>query len=102
MRTSSQHAQCLRTCFRPVLALVQPNRFGNLLADGKDRVQRRHRLLKDHGQIRAAQLAHGGFAGLRQIQHTAVAPMEMHLAADDAPATMLNQPHDGQRRDRFA
>jgi hypothetical protein len=28
--------------------------------------------------------------------------MELHLAADDASAAVLNQSHDGQRRDRFA
>ena len=40
--------------------------------------------------------------GLRQVQHLAVSPMKLHLPADNAAAPMLNQPHDGQRRNRLA
>jgi hypothetical protein len=40
-------------------ALVDADRFGDLFADGHDRIKRRHRLLKDHGDVAAAELAHG-------------------------------------------
>ena len=34
--------------------LVQQHRLDDLLAHGIDRIERRHRLLKDHGNLRAA------------------------------------------------
>ena len=37
---------------------VQPQRFADLVAHREDRVQRRHRLLKDHRDIVSANLAH--------------------------------------------
>ena len=43
--------------FPPVLALVQHEHLGDLPADRRDRIERRHRLLEDHGDAIAAQLA---------------------------------------------
>ena len=40
-----------RACL--VEAQVQPHVLGQLMADGPDRIQRRHRLLKHHGDLRA-------------------------------------------------
>ena len=43
--------------FPPVLALVQHEHLGDLPADRRDRIERRHRLLEDHGDAIAAQRA---------------------------------------------
>jgi hypothetical protein len=40
-------------------AAVQPQRLADLARDGVHRVQRRHRLLEDHADAVAANLAHG-------------------------------------------
>ena len=42
--------------------LVDPNGFGNLLADGHGGVQRRHGVLKHHGEEFAPQFGHLPFA----------------------------------------
>ena len=47
-----------------VEALVQPQRLADLAADGQHRVQAGHRLLEDHADVVAAQLAHLGFRQL--------------------------------------
>lgn len=41
--------------------MVDAEGFGDLLADGHDRVEGGHGLLKDHGEALAAVAAHGGF-----------------------------------------
>ena len=41
-------------------AAMQPQGFGNLLAHGKDRVQRSHRILEDHRDIITAHVTHLG------------------------------------------
>ena len=43
--------------FPPVLAFVQHEHLRDLLADRRDRIKRRHRLLEDHGDAIAAQRA---------------------------------------------
>ena len=39
-------------------AAMQPQRLGNLRSDRKGRVERRHRILEDHGNLRPTYLAH--------------------------------------------
>ena len=72
---------CARALERLLLrdAVMVDRHLGELLADGHRRVQRGHRLLIDHGDLRAADppqllLAHGAH----------VAALEQDLAADDA------------------
>ena len=97
-----QHAQRLGLGLVGRFALVQADRFGNLLAHGKDRVERGHRLLEDHRDIGTAHAAHGRLAGVCQIQHFAVAAAQMHVPADDLAAAVFHQPHQRQRRHRLA
>jgi hypothetical protein len=37
---------------------MQTDDFGDLIADGVDRIERRHRLLEDDGDLLAADLLH--------------------------------------------
>src|SRR5215510_8450629 len=48
-------------------ALVPHNRLGNLLANREDRVERGHRLLKDHRDLGAAHLAQLAFRHARDL-----------------------------------
>ena len=76
---------------------VHAQHLFNLFTDPQHRVQRRHRLLKDHRHAFGAQLAHLRRAG----------GGDLHLLEVDAPAGDLKralgqQPHGRQRGHRFA
>ncbi|BDE05869.1 hypothetical protein WPS_11450 [Vulcanimicrobium alpinum] len=75
---------------------MQARRFRDLFPDGEHGVERRHRILKDHRDVAAADLAHLGFA-LRQQ----VLAFEEDAAALDPPVRG-DQTHDRERGDRFA
>ena len=77
--------------------LVQPQRFGDLVADRQHRVERGHRLLKDHRNVVAADIAHFVFVELQQVF-----PLQRDRAADDLSWRIGDQPHDRQRRHRLA
>ena len=72
-------------------------RIRDLLADGVDRVQRRHRVLQDHRDLAAAVLAHFGFAELQQVD-----AFELDLAADDLAARLRHQAQQRQAGHRLA
>src|SRR6185369_10584537 len=69
--------------------------FGNLFADGKDRIERGHWILKDHGDIVAAHLAHFGVGKLEQIL-----AVKKYLAVYDLSGRR-DKPHDGKRSHRL-
>ena len=56
--TSSSSASARAMASPAAHPVVQVEDFADLLADGIDRVQRAHRLLEDHRDVVAAQLAH--------------------------------------------
>src|SRR6476660_7138929 len=74
---------------------MQSQCFRNLLAHGKNRIQRSHRVLKDHRYVVAAGRAHLGVRELQQILS-----IEKYLARDNLSGWRY-QSHDRQRRDRF-
>ena len=78
-------------------AFMDADGFGDLEADGLDRIERGHRLLEDHGDLVAAHRPHGGFAELEQI-----APFEQDFATDDAGELRWQQPQQRQGGDAFA
>ena len=96
-----EHAQCLAACRREILALMQTYRFGDLLPDGEHGVERGHRLLEDHRDFGAANLAHDRRARLRQVKASAVAGEE-ELARGDAATAVLDQAHQRERGHRFS
>ena len=69
----------------------------DLLADRERRVQRRHRLLEDHRDAVAAQVAHR-----RRLEPDQLAALEADRAAGDAAGRRRHQPHDRERRDALA
>ena len=73
-----------------VHAAMEAQRLGDLLADGEDRVERRHRLLEDHGDAIAAEC--GDLARAERGELDAVEP---DAAADDASGRR----HETQERE---
>ena len=74
--------------------------FGNLISDAHHRIERGHRLLKDHGNARAAQLAHGVVIERGQIPRGRAVICEEDFAGDSG--LRRQQAHDGQGSDRLA
>ena len=72
-------------------------RFAQLLPDGQHRVQGRHRFLKDHGQLVAAQVGH-----LSGFQPQQIAVREADLAAVDARRLRWQETHQRHGGDAFA
>ena len=75
---------------------VNADRFGNLDADLEDRVQRRHRLLKHHGDVVAADVAHVPLGNRGEV-----AALEADLATGDA-AGRGDEAHDRHGRHALA
>ena len=97
MRTSLQHLDRLGPGLLVGHGLVQLHHFGDLVADPHHRIERGHRLLKDHRDPVAADLAHLGIAEFQQV-----GAFEGDRAADDAAGRVGHQPHDRQRADALA
>ena len=69
-----EHPPRLRQRLLVAFALMQPHRLGDLFADRKHRIQRSHRLLKNHCHISAANGAHLRLPQPRQIDDGIIAP----------------------------
>ncbi len=78
----------------PVHAAMLLQGFGDLPADRQHRVQRSHRLLKDHADVAAAHPAHLLFGEAHQV-----AAIKQHLAAGDPAGRVGNEAQDRQRAD---
>ncbi len=80
----------------PVLALVQHEHLGDLPADRRDRIERRHRLLEDHGDAIAAQRA---LLGRRKVLDL---PAVKSDGAGADRQRLAQQADQGERRDALA
>ncbi len=76
---------------------MQRDRLDDLIADRVDRIERGHRLLKDHRDLFAAQPSHLVLGERKQI-----APLERESPRRAPDPAAGNQPQDRQRRHRFA
>ncbi len=85
-----------------VRGLMGAHRLGNLPPDAMHRVQRRHRLLKDHRHLAAAHAAHRAIGERQQVGGAALPVGQQHAAGDDATRRRREQTHDGQRGHAFA
>ena len=63
----SQHGDGLFPCDLLGIAKVDTKHLTDLIADGKHRVETRHRLLKDHADAVTADSPHAHFAELENI-----------------------------------
>ena len=98
-RNADKLEHFLRAFHRGLLVqmLVELQTLGDLLTDGEDWVQGRHRVLEDHRDVLAADLFH---LGRRQIQN--VASVHHQLVAFNDAGRRRNEPHHGKRSGRFA
>ena len=89
---------------------MEPDRFGDLVADGVDRAERGHRLLKDHRDVLAPNIADLGPARAEGDQIDRLSdfrpivladPMKEDLPVHD-PAGMIQNLQDRPRRDALA
>src|SRR3990172_1900698 len=92
-----EHLDGLRPGFFFAQPLMQLDRLADLVADGEDRIERGHRLLKDHRDLVAADLAHLLIFEPEQIP----AAIE-DLSADDFSRRRSDQAHDRKRSDALA
>src|SRR5262249_17567388 len=93
----AQHLAGLVHRVAPAEPLVQADGLGDLLAHREDGVERGHRLLEDHRDLLAADLAH-----LRGGKLEEVPAVVVDLAVDDASWGLRDEPHDAERRDALA
>ena len=96
-----EHLQRERTRLGAALLLVQHHRFGDLVPHPEHRVQRGHRLLEDHRDLVAADVAERRGRLLRHVHHAAAAAPEPDRAGDDAPAGGVGEPQQRHGRDRL-
>ena len=91
--------------FAPRKILVRLDAFANLLTDGQHRIQGGHRLLKNHRNFSAADLAHVAVRSFQQIScrvaTLTIAGRVPDLSASNLPGR-LNQPQNGQSRHALA
>ena len=78
---------------------VSEHRLGDLVSYAHDGIERGHWLLEDHGDARAAQLAHGIVRQVGEIAGCTVL-RKKNLAGN--LCLRREQPHDGERANRFA
>ncbi|MPM69333.1 hypothetical protein SDC9_116278 [bioreactor metagenome] len=76
--------------------LMEAEYFHQLFSDRKDRVERGHRLLKDHRYLVSPDGPHLRFAQIQQI-----GPVKQHSPGDD-PGGRLDKPHYGKGRHRLS
>jgi hypothetical protein len=76
---------------------VQPHGLADLIADREHRIQRRHRLLKDHRDPVAADLPH-----LRRRQREQILSRVLDLPAGDLSRRRRDEAHHRQRRHALA
>ena len=81
----------------PGKSLVKQQDFGDLLLDGVQRIERRHRLLEDDGDVVAAHVADFVFRQSEQFL-----PLEAHRAGRVVRGRIRQQLHHRQCRDRLA
>ena len=79
---------------------MRQDRLGNLVADAHDRVECGHRLLKDHGNARAAQLTERFGGESREMCGMGLAGLKGDISGDGGGRG--KQAHDGERGDGFS
>jgi hypothetical protein len=81
---------------------MQADRFSDLIADGEHRIQRGHRFLENHRNLRAADIAERRCGRGYEIDRFAAGSGEVEAPADNSSAAVLDKAHDGERRHRLA
>ena len=99
---ASQKLKRPRPRLIPPQAAMDFQSVGQLPLDGEHRIERGHRLLKDHADFVAAQRAHEFRRGVGEVDRRAAARGKLEASLRDASAAELDQPHEGERGHRLA
>ena len=70
--------------------------------DCEDRIERGHRLLKDHADLVAAELTHEVLRGLGEVDRVSRARCELEFAPGYPPAAKFDQAHEREGGHRFS
>ena len=92
-----EHFERLVPCVVFGNVAVQQKHLRDLAADAVQRVQCRHRLLKDHADLAAANFSHAIIVGAQQVL-----AFEPHMPANDSSRRLWQQPDDRHRGHAFA
>ena len=92
----AQEVDSLRTGLLARGAVMDANRFRDLIADGEHRVQARHRILKDHCDVAAAELGHAILGQVQEVDDLAVASAEADRTAFNPARRAGEKAHDGK------
>ena len=76
---------------------MKSQRFGDLPTNGEQGVQRRHRVLEDHGDCPAADPPHFVVAFTEHVD-----AVDQHFAAYDLSSWLRDQAHDRERCHRLS
>ena len=76
--------------------------LGDLLADGIDRVEARHRLLEDHGDVVAADLPQALSIEFGKVECLARLSSKPNAAVGHPPDPLWKKAHDREAGDGFA
>ena len=93
----AQHINRVLSCFLIPKIAVAANALNQLVTNREGRVERRHRLLENHGYPVAAQSAHSGSRQLGKVN-----TIESNRPSRYAALAFGKQAHDGQRGHAFA
>ena len=83
-----QHLACTRIGSGATYSCMGSNGFDHLRVDAKHRIERHHRILKDHGDPRATDLTHGGVVEPDQFP-----ALKADTAAHDLPRRIDEAEH---------
>ncbi len=83
-------------------ALMQHDRLGDLVTHAQHGIEAGHRLLEDHGDLRAAERAHAVLCFTREVQGFTAAGDKADASGIDLSTRIVEQPGDGERGDGFA
>ena len=97
-----EHIQRKGACLLAGHVPVRANGLHDLPTDGEDGIQRRHRFLKDHGNVVSSKLLHLLARQHHQVATTAIGSTERNLAIDIQPPLMFEEPHQGEANRRFS
>ncbi len=86
----------------PIDLLMKADRLRDLVADAMHRVERGHRLLKDHRDLVAADVADLLLGNRQQVFDDAGLAPQPDLAADDRARRRRGEAHDGEAGDALA
>jgi hypothetical protein len=99
---AAQKLERPRARFVPPQAPMRLKSIHELPLDREDRIEGRHRLLKDHADLIAAELPHEILRGGCKVDRVSYTLGELEYALRYSPAAKFDQAHDGEGSHRLS